>query len=215
VFLDYNQNAKDRTVAAAYSIRPKPDARVSAPLAWEEVDGCEPADFTLATMPGRVAAVGDPHAAMAGSACTLDALLELSERHEKEGMGDAPWPPHYRKQAGEAPRVAPSRRRTPKHPLIEIGRARNKEDALAGFERWRARHREAAAHLQPADVLVDAMRGRFRTWTRVRVNLQHVPEDRRPPQEPLDPDENLADDWKDAHADARPPRRPSRARNGE
>jgi hypothetical protein len=129
-------------------------------------------------------------------------------------MGDAPGPPHYRKQAGEAPRVAPSRRRTPKHPLIEIGRARNKEDALAGLDRWRVRHPEAAAHLQPADVLVDAMRGRFRTWTRVRVNLQHVPGDRRPPQEPLDPDENLADDWKGADAAARAPRRPPRPRQG-
>jgi DNA ligase D-like protein (predicted polymerase) len=212
VFLDYNQNAKDRTVAAAYSIRPKPDARVSAPLGWEEVDGCEPADFTLATMPARVAAIGDPHAAMDDSACTLDALLELSERHEKEGLGDAPWPPHYRKQAGEAPRVAPSRRRTPKHPLIEIGRARNTEDALAGLERWRARHPDAAAHLQPADVLVDAMRGRFRTWTRVRINLQHVPEALRPQQEPLDPDENPADDWKGIDESAESPRRPSRRR---
>jgi DNA ligase D-like protein (predicted polymerase) len=212
VFLDYNQNAKDRTVAAAYSIRPKPDARVSAPLGWEEVDGCEPADFTLATMPARVAAIGDPHAAMDDSACTLDALLELSERHEKEGLGDAPWPPHYRKQAGEAPRVAPSRRRTPKHPLIEIGRARNTEDALAGLERWRARHPDAAAHLQPADVLVDAMRGRFRTWTRVRINLQHVPEALRPQQEPLDPDENPADDWKGIDESAESPRRPSRSR---
>ena len=124
--------------------------------------------------------------------CELTRLLELSDRHQKEGLGDAPWPPHYRKQEGEPARVQPSRRRTPKFPLIEIGRAQKKEDALAGLERWRARHAEAAAHLQPADVLVDAMRGRFRTWTRIRVNLQHVPESLRPPQEALDPDETLS-----------------------
>jgi bifunctional non-homologous end joining protein LigD len=188
VFLDYNQNAKDRTIAAAYSVRPTPDARVSAPLAWDEVDGCEPGDFTLASMPRRVAMVGDRHADMDGHVCSLDSLLELSERHEREGLGDAPWPPNYKKQPGEPPRVQPSRRREPKHPLIEIGRAEKKDDALAGLERWRDRHPEAAAHLQPADVLVDAMRGRFHTWTRIRLNLQHVPEALRPPQEPLDPD---------------------------
>ena len=206
VFLDYNQNAKDRTVAGAYSVRPTPDARVSAPLTWDEIGACDPADFTLTSMPARFAEIGDRHAAMDAHAGSIDALLELSARQEKDGLGDAPWPPHYRKQAGEAPRVAPSRRRAPgaptkleerrrAYPVIEIGRARQKADALAGFERWKARHPEAGAHLQPADVLVDAMRGRFRTWTRVRVNLQHVPEPLRPAQEPLDPDENLADDW--------------------
>jgi len=211
VFLDYNQNAKDRTIAAAYSVRPTTDARVSAPLAWDEVDTCEPAEFTLRTMPARFASVGDRHAGIDARADTLDALLELSARQEAEGQGDAPWPPHYRKQEGEGPRVAPSRRRTPAHPLIEIGRARKKADALDGFERWKQRHAEAAAHLQPADVLVDAMRGRFHTWTRVRVNLQHVPVEVRPPQEPLDPDGNLADEWKVSDP-SRPPRRPSRAR---
>jgi hypothetical protein len=190
VFLDYNQNAKDRTVAAAYSVRPTPDARVSAPLAWEEIAGCDPRDFTLATMPARFAAVGHRHAGMDGSACSLEPLLDLAARHEREGLGDAPWPPHYRKQAGEPARVQPSRRRTPRFPLIEIGRAKKKEDALGGVERWRARHPEAASHLQPADILVDAMRGRFHTWTRVRINLQHVPEALRPPQEPLDPDDD-------------------------
>jgi DNA ligase D-like protein (predicted polymerase) len=189
VFLDYNQNAKDRTVASAYSVRPRPDARVSAPLVWDEIDACDPADFTLTTMPGRVAAIGDRHAAIDEHAGSLDALLELSARQQADGLGDAPWPPHYRKQAGEAPRVAPSRRRTPSRPLVEIARARKKEDALAGFERWRARHPDASAHLEPADVLVDAMRGRFQTWTRIRVNLQHVPAELRPPQEPLDPDD--------------------------
>jgi bifunctional non-homologous end joining protein LigD len=189
VFVDYNQNAKDRTVASAYSVRPKPDARVSAPLSWEELDSCDPADFTLATMPQRFARIGDRHAGIDQSAGSLDALLELSARHEREGLGDAPWPPHYMKQQGEPPRVQPSKRRTSKHPLIEIGRAQKKDDALAGLERWKQRHPEAAEHLEPADVLVDSMRGRFTTWTRIRVNLQHVPPSLRPPQEPLDPDE--------------------------
>jgi bifunctional non-homologous end joining protein LigD len=222
VFLDYNQNAKDRTVAAAYSVRPTPEARVSAPLAWEEIDACDPRDFTLATMPARFAEVGDRHAGIDLRPCSLAGLLELSARHEREGLGDAPWPPHYRKQAGEPPRVQPSRRapsaggstprprRAPKHPLIEIGRADRKEAVLAGLERWRARHPEAAAHLQPADVLVDAMRGRFRTWTRIRVNLQHVPEDVRPPQEALDPDD-APDDFGRVR-NGGPRRTPSRAR---
>jgi bifunctional non-homologous end joining protein LigD len=211
VFLDYNQNAKDRTIAAAYSVRPRPDARVSAPLAWDEIDACEPGDFTLATMPTRFAAVGDRHAAMDEHAGSLEALLDLSARQAEEGLGDAPWPPHYRKQPGESARVAPSRRRTPVHPLLEIGRARDKGDALAGLERWKARHPEAAAHLEPADVLVDAMRGRFRTWTRIRVNLQHVPEALRPAQEPLDPDDNI-DDWSSVSGHDPPRRRPSKAR---
>jgi bifunctional non-homologous end joining protein LigD len=197
VFLDYNQNAKDRTVASAYSVRPKPDARVSAPLTWEELDQCRPEDFTLRTMPARFATVGDRHADIDAHPCALDALLELSARQEAEGLGDAPWPPHYAKQAGEPPRVAPSRRkgaatsgrRVPTRPLVEIGRAARKDDALAGLERWKARHPEAAAHLQPADVLVDAMRGRHTTWTRIRVNLEHVPEEMRPAQEALDPDQ--------------------------
>jgi DNA ligase D-like protein (predicted polymerase) len=211
VFLDYNQNAKDRTIAAAYSVRPRPDARVSAPLAWDEIDACEPGDFTLATMPARFAAVGDRHAAMDQHAGSLEALLGLSARQAAAGLGDAPWPPHYRKQPGESPRVAPSRRRTPVHPLIEVGRAREKAEALAGLERWKARHPRAAAHLEPADVLVDAMRGRYRTWTRIRVNLQHVPEALRPAQEPLDPDDNV-DDWSGVSGHAPPRRRPSKAR---
>ena len=149
------------------------------------------------------------------SACTLDSLLDLSERHARDGLGDAPWPPHYRKQAGEPARVQPSRRRIPTRPLIEIGRAQQKEDALAGFERWKTRHPEAAEHLAAADVLVDSMRGRFRTWTRIRLNLEHVPVELRPPQEPLDPDEDLRDGgW--APPTGGPagerPRRPSRAR---
>ncbi len=196
VFLDYNQNAKDRTVCSAYSVRPTPDARVSAPLAWHEIADCDPRDFTLTTLPARYAAIGDPHAAIDRHAGSLDALLELSATQAREGLGDAPWPPHYRKQPGEAPRVAPSRRREPKFPLLHIGRAREQADAMAGFERWKARHPAAAAHLEPADVLVDRERGRYRTWTRVRVNLQHVPAELRPPQEPLDPDEDPASEWK-------------------
>ncbi len=194
VFVDYNQNAKDRTVASAYSVRPKPDARVSAPLAWDEVDDCEPADFTLATMLARFAEVGDRHADIDRHAGSLESLLELSARHESEGLGDAPWPPQYRKREGEPPRVQPSRRRKPKFPLIEIGRAKEKDDALAGLERWKARHPEAASHLEPADILVDAMRGRYTTWTRIRLNLRHVPEAIRPSQEPLDPDETTVPD---------------------
>jgi DNA ligase D-like protein (predicted polymerase) len=197
VFLDYNQNAKDRTVAGAYSVRPKPDARVSAPVTWEELFECAPEDFTLRTMPARFAAVGDRHAAIDESAGSLDAVLELSARQEAEGLGDAPWPPHYAKQAGEPPRVQPSRRRragertlrrVPKKPLVEIARAAKKEEALAGLERWKARHPGVAAYLQPADVLVDSMRGRSSTWTRVRVNLEHVPQAIRPSQEAIDPD---------------------------
>jgi len=189
VFVDYNQNAKDRTVASAYSVRPRPNATVSAPLNWEEVDSCEPGDFTLATMPVRFAEVGDRHQGIDEAASSLESLLELSARHEREGQGDAPWPPHYRKQRGEPARVQPSKARAARHPLIEIGRAQRKEDALAGLERWKARHPEVTSHLQPADVLVDSMRGRSSTWTRIRVNLEHVPAELRPTQEPLDPDE--------------------------
>jgi DNA ligase D-like protein (predicted polymerase) len=185
VFVDYNQNAKDRTVASAYSVRPTPDARVSTPLAWDEVADCNPADFTLSSVPARFEKLGDVQAAIDRHAGSLAGLLELFER---QGLGDAPWPPHYRRQTAEPPRVQPSRR---KLPLLEIGRARRKEDAIAGLERWKARHPQTATHLQPADVLVDAMRGRYSTWTRIRVNLQHVPEELRPAQEALDPDEKI------------------------
>jgi DNA ligase D-like protein (predicted polymerase) len=210
VFLDYNQNAKDRTVAAAYSVRPKPDARVSAPLTWDEIDECDPGDFTLATMPGRFTKLGDRHAGIDDVSCSLTSLLDLSARHERDGEGDAPWPPQYKKQPGEPPRVQPSRRRVPKHPLIEIARSERKADALAGLERWKSRHPEAAAHLADADVLVDAMRGRSSTWTRIRVNLQHVPVAMRPDQEPLDPDGAPEPPEDVSGAPAR--RRPSRAR---
>lgn len=194
VFIDYNQNAKDRTVASAYSVRPVPDARVSAPLRWSEVSTCDPADYTLFTMPKRVERLGDLTAEIDESAGSLEGLLALSEQQEAQGLGDAPWPPHYRKQEGEPPRVAPSRRkktsrrRTPKFPLITVAQAAKEEEARAGLERWRARYPQAAQHLTEEDVLVDAMRGRYTTWTRIRLNLRHVPEALRPPQEPPDPD---------------------------
>jgi DNA ligase D-like protein (predicted polymerase) len=197
VFLDYNQNAKDRTVAGAYSVRPKPDARVSAPVTWDELFACTPEEFTLRTMPARFAEIGDRHADIDRHPGSLDALLELSARHEAEGQGDAPWPPHYAKQDGEPPRVQPSKRkratattgrRVPSKPLIEIARAASRDDALAGLGRWKARHPRCAEHLEPTDILVDSMRGRSSTWYRVRINLEHVPEDLRPETEPPDPD---------------------------
>src|SRR6185312_4067444 len=240
VFLDYNQNAKDRTVASAYSVRPLPDARVSTPLTWDEVPTVEAEAFTIDTVPARYAAIGDPGAGIDEAVGSLEALLELSARHEAEGLGDAPWPPNYAKQAGEPPRVQPSRARRPKSeyepgrgegggpppdvaaeraaavaagdpnaglptewagskptptgrrrtsiPVVEIARAEFKDEAMAGFERWKARHADIAGYLEPADILVDGMRGRSAVWYRVRVNLIHVPEDRRPGQEPLESD---------------------------
>ncbi len=239
VFLDYNQNAKDRTVASAYSIRPLPDARVSFPLRWDEVPDVAAEDFTLATVPALYAGRGDAGAGIDGAVGSLDALLELSARHEAEGLGDAPWPPNYAKQEGEPPRVQPSRRRradsayrgrgveggpapevaagraaavaagdpnaglpadregthpTPTGrrksgiPVIEIARAATKAEVNEGLERWKGRHPEAGAHLEPADILTDGMRGRSSVWYRLRVNLVHVPEALRPAQEPLDPD---------------------------
>ena len=185
VFVDYNQNAKDRTVASAYSVRPVPDARVSAPLSWDEVDEADPEDFTLGTMPKRFAKISDRHAGMDESAGSLEGLLELSARQEKEGEGDAPWPPHYRKQPGEPPRVQPSKARTgtrvSKYPLIEVSRGKDKKEALAGLSKWKKRHPRVAKLLEPADVLVDQMRGRSSAWYRIRINLQHVPEKLRPP----------------------------------
>jgi hypothetical protein len=186
---------------------------VSAPLTWDEIDDCDPRDFTMATMPRRFETIGDRHEGIDGHLASLETLLELSARQERAGLGDAPWPPHYKKQAGEPARVQPSRKRTSKYPLIEIGRAARKEDALAGLERWRQRHAEASAHIQPADILVDAMRGRHSTWTRIRVNLQHVPVDLRPAQEALDPND-VATGWEDVSDRDPPRRRPSRARKG-
>lgn len=216
VFLDYNQNAKDRTTCSAYSIRPLPDARVSAPLFWKEVADCEPADFTVLTVPGRFAEIGDPHAGMDDAPGSLDFLLELAAKDEAGGLGDAPWPPHFRKMEGEAPRVAPSRARSTaakstaaqsvakkprsKMPLVVVANSPNKESALAGLERWKTKHSEAARLLAVDDVLVDSMRGRSSTWTRVRVNLRHVPEELRPAQDTPDPDEDPTRGWKEARA---------------
>jgi bifunctional non-homologous end joining protein LigD len=211
VFLDYNQNAKDRTTCSAYSIRPLPDARVSTPLDWDEVPDCNPADFTVHTVPERFAKVGDRHAGMDAAVGSLDALLELAARDDAAGLGDAPWPPHFRKMEGEAARVAPSRkkgasaapsavkatgRRQSKMPLLVIANSPSKEAALAGLERWKARYPDAATKLAVDDVLVDAMRGRSSTWTRVRVNLRNVPEGERPPQETPDPDDDPTRAWK-------------------
>jgi bifunctional non-homologous end joining protein LigD len=206
VFVDYNQNAKDRTVASVYSVRPTPDARVSAPLRWDEVPGCDPAEFTIDTMPARYARIGDPAAGIDAAAGSLAQLLELAASDEAAGLPDAPWPPHFQKQEGEAPRVQPSKRRAAvpppapgktagptgrrrtSMPLIEIARAASKAEAMAGLDRWKERHPDAAALLQPADILVDSMRGRSSTWTRIRINLRHVPEGGRPEQEPLEVD---------------------------
>ncbi|HYK37423.1 non-homologous end-joining DNA ligase [Alloacidobacterium sp.] len=192
VFLDYNQNAKDRTTASAYSVRPVPDARVSTPLSWGEVQDCDPADFTVLTVPKRFAAIGDPHADMDAYPGSLEKLLEMTARDDAAGLGDAPWPPHFRKAAGEGTRVAPSRARKArvKMPLIVVANSPDKDAALAGLDRWKTKHAEVAKHLNPADVLVDSMRGRFSTWTRVRVNLVNVPEDMRPDQETPDPDDD-------------------------
>ena len=229
VFLDYNQNAKDRTVASAYSIRPLPDARVSMPLRWEQVADVEAADYTLATVPAIYARDGDAHAGIDDAVRSLDALLELSAEHERTGLGgDAPWPPNYRKQESEPPRVQPSRQRRPTEeystpeaeaareksraagygrapsptgrrvstkPLVEIARAAKKDEANAGLERWKERHNDIVEYLQPADILTDSMRGRNTTWTRIRVNLEHVPEDQRPAQEPLEVDYDPWVEW--------------------
>jgi DNA ligase D-like protein (predicted polymerase) len=233
VFLDYNQNAKDRTTCSAYSVRPLPDARVSAPLSWDEVVDCDPADFTVLTMPKRFAELGDLHMDMDRAAGSLEAVLEMAARDEASGLGDAPWPPHFRKMEGEGTRVAPSRakktsgkskagietapaaskapapragRRSSAHPLIVVANSPDADAAKAGLERWKRRHADAASHLAPDDVLVDSMRGRSSTWTRIRINLRHVPEALRPPQEAPDPDDDPTRAWREATKSAKAPR---------
>ena len=197
VFLDYNQNAKDRTTCSAYSVRPLPDARVSTPLYWHEVPDCDPADFTVLTVPKRFAEIGDPHEGIDADVGSLDKLLELAAEDEAAGLGDAPWPPHFRKMKGEAPRVAPSRARSrAKMPLLVVANSPKKETALAGLERWKKKYPEAAKLLAVDDVLIDSMRGRSSTWTRIRVNLRHVPETLRPPQETPDPDDDPTREWR-------------------
>ena len=203
VFLDYNQNAKDRTTCSAYSIRPLPDARVSTPLDWSEVPACEPADFTVLTVPKRFAERGNPHENMDDAAGSLEKLMEMAARDQAAGLGDAPWPPHFRKTEGEAPRVAPSRAKTAvkkartKMPLVIVANSPNKDAALAGLERWKTKHSQAARLLAPDDVLVDSMRGRSSTWTRIRVNLRNVPQNIRPSQETPDPDEDPTREWRE------------------
>ena len=221
VFIDYNQNAKDRTVCSAFSVRPRPDARVSTPLTWDEIDECDPADFTMKTMPAWFEANGDRHAEIDSHAGSLDALLELSERDEKEGQGDAPWPPQYKKMPGEPTRVQPSRakkaaasgtgRRVPKHPLITIAHAATKTEALELLEQWKLKHKKVIEHLEPADILTDSMRGRSSTWTRIRINLQHVPDDLRPKAPKLPP---IPNPWSDA-SPGDSPRRPRKVRTPE
>ena len=207
VFLDYNQNAKDRTTCSAYSVRPLPDARVSTPLDWHEVPDCEPADFTVLTVPRRFAELGDPHADMNAAPGSLEKLLKLAAQDDAAGLGDAPWPPHFRKMEGEAPRVAPSRAKSTtkkssakpprtKMPLVVVANSPNKDAALAGLERWKSKHAGVAGFLAVDDVLVDSMRGRSSTWTRIRVNLRHVPEALRPPQETPDPDDDPTREWR-------------------
>jgi bifunctional non-homologous end joining protein LigD len=225
VFLDYNQNAKDRTTCSAYSVRPLPDARVSTPLEWDEVMECDPAEFTVFTVPGRFAKKGDPQAEMDAAAGSLEALLEMAARDEAEGLGDAPWPPHFRKMEGEGARVAPSRAkgaakksspaktgaRVPKMPLVVVANSTDKQAAIDGLERWKTRHPEAAKMLAVDDVLVDSMRGSSSTWTRIRVNLRHVPEEMRPMQETPDPDDDPTRAWREAR-DAGGGEKPKRVR---
>ena len=209
VFLDYNQNARDRTTCSAYSVRPLPDARVSTPLRWHEVPDCEPGDFTVITVPRRFAEIGDPHADIDTSAGSLEKLLELAARDEAAGLGDAPWPPHFRKMKGETRRVTPSRAKSlaknvrTKMPLIVVARSPSKPAALAGLERWKRRHAEIARLLAPEDILIDSMRGRSSTWTRIRVNLRHVPQELQPAQEPPDPDEDPTQEWRMSGASRR------------
>ena len=213
VFLDYNQNAKDRTTCSAYSVRPLPDARVSTPLHWNEVPDCDPADFNVFTVPKRFAEIGDPHADMDAAPGSLEKLLELAAKDEEAGLGDAPWPPHFRKMEGEAPRVAPSRAKSAagkkkapprtKMPLIVVANSQDKQASLAGLERWKDKHPQVASLLAVDDVLVDSMRGRSSTWTRIRVNLRHVPEELRPPQETPDPDDDPTREWRNMRASSK------------
>ena len=204
VFLDYNQNAKDRTTCSAYSVRPVPDARVSTPISWEEVSDCDPADFNVLTLPARFAELGDLHAGIDDAPGSLEKLLELAAQDEASGLGDAPWPPHFRKMEGERARVAPSRAKAAgkstrvKAPLLVIANSPDKEAALAGLKRWQRKHPKVVKLLAPEDVLTDSMRGRSSTWTRIRVNLQNVPEALRPPQETPDPDDDPTREWRAA-----------------
>jgi bifunctional non-homologous end joining protein LigD len=211
VFLDYNQNAKDRTTCSAYSVRPLPDARVSTPLHWHEVPDCDPADFTVLTVPKRFAEFGDPHLGIDAAPGSLEKLLELAAEDEAAGLGDAPWPPHFRKMEDEPPRVAPSRARSAvkkptvkkprtRAPLLVVANSPDKDAALAGLERWKSKHPAVTTLLAVDDVLIDSMRGRSSTWTRIRVNLRNVPEGLRPSQETPDPDNDPTREWRTRRA---------------
>ena len=182
VFVDFNQNAFDRTVASAYSVRATPDARVSTPLFWEEVADCRAEDFTIATVPRRYADLGDPWEGMDDAVGSLDQLLELADR-----LGPAEKAP---RGAAKKASSGDGRRRISSMPLIEVARTKTKDEAMAALDEWRARYPSVAEKLGAADVLVDGMRGPSSIWYRIRINLQHVPEDQRPPQEPLLADYN-------------------------
>jgi DNA ligase D-like protein (predicted polymerase) len=206
VFLDYNQNARDRTTANAYSVRPTPDARVSMPLSWEELPTADPAAFTLRTVPAIFAERGDAHAKIDDVKYDIERLLELAEEQERAGEVDAPWPPHFRREEGEAPRVAPSRAKgakappRPKLPVITIAKAKTKAEGLEGLERWKAKHPEVLKYLAPESYLVDAMRGRSSAWYRIRINLKNVPADERPAETTPDPDYDPIREWRAASA---------------
>jgi DNA ligase D-like protein (predicted polymerase) len=175
VFVDFNQNAKDRTVASAYSVRATPDARVSTPLRWEEVPDCAPEAFTVSTVPGRFAEMGDPWEGMNDAPGGLDALLERAKE-----LGPAEKAPKGARRSEDGPR-----RRISAMPLIEIAKTKTKDEAMAALDVWRERYPAASERLEPVDVLVDGMRGPSSIWYRIRINLQHVPEEQRPPQEEL------------------------------
>ena len=196
VFVDYNQNAKDRTTASAYSVRPGPDARVSTPLRWDEVATCDPAAFTIGSVPGRFADLGDLAGGMDAAAGSLEPLLELAARDEAAGLSEAPLPGAVPPPApGKS--VGPTGRRRTTAPLIEVARAATQADAFEGLERWKEKHPSVWPRLEPHDVLVDSMRGRSTTWTRIRLNLRNVPEAERPLQDALEVD---YDPWLGNHA---------------
>ncbi|HTD77391.1 MAG TPA: DNA polymerase domain-containing protein [Chloroflexota bacterium] len=188
VFVDYNQNAKDHTTASAYSVRPVPDARVSTPLRWDEVAECDPTVFTIDTVPERFARIGDPSEGIDEVAGSLESLLELAARQSEAGMPDADASSGVVPSPAPGKDVGPTGRRRTTAPLIEIARAATQKEAMAGLERWKLRHADVWPLLEPNDILVDSMRGRSMTWTRIRVNLRHVPESGRPPQEALEVD---------------------------
>ena len=188
VFVDYNQNARDHTVASAYSIRPSADARVSTPLGWDEVGECDPAAFTIDTVPGRFARSGDPSEGIDQAVGSIEPLLELAGRQSEAGMPEADPASGVVPRPAPGKEVGPTGRRRTTAPLIEIARAATQQDAVAGLERWKLRHADVWPLLEPNDILVDSMRGRNTTWTRIRVNLRHVPEAGRPAQEALEVD---------------------------